>query len=152
MKIRRIVWILIAVAAVCFVHLLAAGANKTPPMPKDNSECLVCHSNFEKEDIASIHLKNGVTCAYCHGISIEHMDDEECAATPDILFGRAEVGPFCKKCHAAHKDPDAVAKFLAERKSKRMKNGRLILDNAICTDCHGSHRLPGTGGGRSGLK
>lgn len=151
MKIKPIIWMFIA-ATLCIVPLLATGQSKTPPMPKDNSTCLCCHINFEKEDIASIHVKNGVTCAHCHGASVAHMNDEECAAQPDILFGRSEIEPFCKKCHATHKNPDAVAKFLAKWKNKRRPNGRLILDDAVCTDCHGLHRKPGLGGGRSGLK
>ena len=117
-----------------------------PPMPKDNSICLVCHINFAKEDIAAKHLKNSITCATCHGVSYEHANDEEAAAKPDILYGRAEVDSFCKKYHAAHKDPKAVARFLEEWKGKRRPQGRLILANAICTDCHGLHRLPRGGG------
>jgi hypothetical protein len=126
--------------------LAATGQDRKPPMPKDNSVCLVCHINFETEDIASTHLKNGITCAHCHGISSVHSNDEEAAAKPDVLFGRSEVEPFCKKCHATHKDPKAVATFLAEWKGKRRPQGRLILSNAVCTDCHGLHRLPRGGG------
>lgn len=131
------------------VPILAAVVNSgAPKMPKDNSGCLVCHINFESEEIAATHLKKGTTCAHCHGVSYEHMNDEEAAAEPDILFGRAEVDPSCKKCHGAHKHPDAVAKFLAEWKGKRRPQGRLILANAVCTDCHGLHRLP-RGGART---
>lgn len=151
MKIKPTVWILIGAAA-CLVPLLAIGQAKTPPLPKDNTYCLGCHVNFEKEDIAANHLKQGITCAHCHGGSVAHMNDEECAAEPDVLFGRAEIEPFCKKCHPTHKDPKAVTKFLDQWKSKRRPNGRLIGKDAICTDCHGTHRLPGVGGGRSSLK
>lgn len=146
LKVKQIASILIACGA-CFVLLLAAtGQDPKPRMPKDNSICLVCHINFETEQIASKHLGKGITCAACHGISSEHANDEEAAAKPDILFGRAEVDGSCRKCHAAHKDPKAVAKFLAEWKGKRRPQGRLILANAVCTDCHGLHRLPRGGG------
>ena len=148
MRARLAVPILVAIAA-CIIPLLAATRqNPARKMPKNNSACLVCHINFETEQIASNHLKHGVTCARCHGASYDHMNDEEAAAEPDILFGRAEVEPFCKKCHGAHKHPDAVRKFLAEWKGKRRPHGRLILANAICTDCHGLHRLPRGGGAR----
>jgi hypothetical protein len=133
----------IVIAGMFAVILAAIGQDK---MPKDNSACLVCHINLQNEEIASTHLKKGLTCAHCHGVSYEHMNDEEAAAEPDILFGRAEVEPSCRKCHQAHKNPDAVAKFLAEWKGKRRPQGRLILSNAICTDCHGLHRLPRGGG------
>ena len=139
--------VLLLIAGLLLVALLmATGQDKTPRMPKDNSTCLVCHINFEKEEIAAIHLKQGITCAHCHGVSYEHANDEEAAAKPDILFGRSEVEPSCRKCHQAHQKPDAVAKFLAEWKGKRRPQGRLILANAVCTDCHGLHRLPRGGG------
>lgn len=135
------------IAGVFLLLLLkATGQNTTARMPKDNSACLVCHINFENEEIASTHLKNGITCAHCHGVSYEHSNDEEAAAKPDILFGRSEVEASCRKCHQPHKNPDAVAKFLAEWKGKRRPHGRLILANAMCTDCHGLHRLPRGGG------
>jgi len=132
--------------ALLTAFLVVAAQDKTPGMPKDNSACLVCHINFEKEEIAATHLKQGRTCAHCHGVSYEHMNDEEAAAEPDVLFGRSEVEAFCRKCHQSHKNPEAAAQFLAEWKSKRRPHGRLILSNAICTDCHGLHRLPRGGG------
>lgn len=146
-QVRPAITILIA-SGICFPLLFAATRDDTPRMPKDNSACLLCHINFESEEIASTHLEKGITCAHCHGVSSDHMNDEEAAAKPDILFGRSEVEASCRKCHQAHKDPDAVAKFLAEWKGKRRPHRRLILSNAICTDCHGLHRLP-RGGGRS---
>jgi hypothetical protein len=116
-------------------------------MPKNNSACLVCHINFEKELLVSTHLKKGITCARCHGVSYDHMNDEEAVTKPDVLFGRSEVDPFCRKCHKEHRNPAAVAKFLAEWKGRRRPHRRLIRPNAICTDCHGEHRI-GQGGPR----
>lgn len=145
--VKPAVTILVALGTCCILLLRATGEDRTPRMPKDNSACLVCHINFETEEIASTHLKKAITCAHCHGVSSDHMNDEEAAAEPDMLFGRAEVDASCKKCHGAHKNPEAVSKFLAEWKGKRRPHGRLILSNAICTDCHGLHRLP-RGGAR----
>jgi hypothetical protein len=51
----------------------------------------------------------------------------------------AEVAPFRRKCHKRHKDQAKVDAFLAERQSKTRPNGRLILAQAMCTDCHGVH-------------
>lgn len=146
LRVKRFASMLLASGACFALLLVATGQVRKPPMPKDNSICLVCHINFETEEIALEHLAKGITCARCHGISSEHSNDEEAAAKPDILFGRAEVEAFCKTCHAQHKDSKAVAKFLAEWKGKRRPHGRLILANAICTDCHGLHRLPRGGG------
>ena len=86
-----------------------------------------------------------------NGIDGTDLEAVSTAAMPDILYGRAEVDASCRKCHQAHKNPDAVAKFMAEWKGKRRPHGRLILSNAICTDCHGLHRLP-RGGGQIRLK
>ncbi len=108
-------------------------------LPKDNSLCLLCHANFKEEPLVAAHIKDGITCAHCHGISFEHMDDETSRTKADIMFGRAEVAPFCRRCHEGHQEPDKVAAFLAEWKSKTRPNGRVILQQAICTDCHGEH-------------
>ena len=108
-------------------------------LPTDNSLCLLCHANFTKETIVADHIEHGITCVHCHGISFEHMDDETSRTKPDILFGRAEVAPFCRRCHDDHQEPAKVAAFLGEWKSKTRPNGRVILEQATCTDCHGEH-------------
>ena len=110
-------------------------------LPKGNSLCLLCHANFASEELVTAHLQDGVTCAVCHGLSYEHMNDETSRTKPDLLFGRAQVGRFCRRCHTAHQDPDRVSAFLAEWKGKTRPNGRLILQQAVCTDCHGTHAL-----------
>ncbi len=110
-------------------------------LPDDNSLCLLCHSNFRDEELATKHLEQGITCAHCHGISYEHMDDETSRTKPDVLFGRAEVARFCNRCHSGHEQPEKVAAFLDEWKGKTRPNGRLILRQAMCTDCHGEHAM-----------
>ncbi len=118
-------------------HAALRGADGRPP--KDNSLCLLCHANFREETLVTDHTKGGITCTHCHGISFEHMDDETSRTKADIMFGRAEVAPFCQRCHEGHQEPDKVAAFLAEWKSKTRPNGRVILQQAMCTDCHGEH-------------
>ena len=108
-------------------------------LPTDNSLCLLCHANFKQETLVAAHIKEGITCAHCHGISYEHMDDETSRTKPDIMFGRAEVEPFCGRCHGEHSQTEKVAQFLAEWKTKTRPNGRVILQQATCTDCHGEH-------------
>jgi hypothetical protein len=111
-------------------------------LPKDNSLCLLCHANFREEELVTTHLKQGVTCAVCHGLSDEHMNDETSRTRPDVLFGRAQVAAFCGRCHGAHDDPAEVTAFRTEWQGKPRPNGRLILQQAMCTDCHGVHALP----------
>jgi hypothetical protein len=110
-------------------------------MPEDNELCFTCHANFREETLAAGHLAAGVTCATCHGISYEHMNDETSHTKPDIVFGRAEVAEFCSRCHESHKSPDKVDAFLAQWKGRTRPNGRLILQQAMCTDCHGEHAI-----------
>ena len=143
---RRTYFAVFAGMAAVVVTLAVARQDKGL-LPKDNSACIVCHANFEKETLAASHLKNGVTCARCHGRSVAHMDDEEAATKPDVLFGRTEIEKLCRECHKAHKNPSAVAKFLAEWKGKRRPHRRLILKDSVCTDCHFEHRIPRGGPG-----
>jgi len=134
---------LLAVAGMCSL------AWRTPPghtdgspavlEPGDNSRCLLCHMNFQAEELVAQHLVQGITCADCHGASSEHRNDETSRTKPDILFGRAEVAPSCLACHEEHKYPDRVAAFLEKWVGKTRPNGRLILRQAMCTDCHGIH-------------
>ncbi len=117
----------------------AQGDGKRARLPRDNSLCLLCHMNFGGEELVVQHISEGVTCARCHGVSAEHRNDETSRTKPDVLFGRAEVARFCRKCHKKHKRPSRVAAFLAEWQGRTRPNGRLILPQAMCTDCHGTH-------------
>ena len=109
--------------------------NHKTELMADNSRCLVCHLNYELEDIAITHAREGYGCAYCHGQSDAHIADESWASggngtPPDIMYRPNEVIPACLKCHELSKsDPDCHCEFprLDEKKS--------------CTDCHGNHRL-----------
>lgn len=120
----------------------AALRGSSGALPSDNSLCLLCHANFRNEELVTIHLRHGITCAVCHGISFEHMNDETSRTKPDILFGRTQVAPFCERCHEPHVNPEKVRAFLEEWKGKTRPNGRLILPQAMCTDCHGTHAIP----------
>jgi hypothetical protein len=108
---------------------------------EDNSSCLVCHIDFQDELISAAHQKAGITCMACHGDSLTHSGDEFNITRPDVIWGRAEIGGFCKQCHVKHKMPKAVEKFRAEWLSKRRPNGRMILPDSVCTDCHGEHAI-----------
>lgn len=116
--------------------LLADDGDEDDRAPKaDNSRCFVCHLNYEQEEIAVVHAREGYGCAYCHGPSDAHIADESWASggngtPPDIMYRPHEVIPACLKCHdLSASDPACHCEFpkLPEKKS--------------CTDCHGSHRL-----------
>ena len=113
---------------------------------EDNASCLVCHIDFEKEEIVAVHLEADITCMACHGDSEVHRSDEYNIIRPDVIWGRAQMDVFCKQCHPKHKKPSKVEEFLAEWEGKRRENGRWVLADSVCTDCHGNHAIvPGEG-------
>ena len=112
-------------------------------MTNNNRLCLVCHLNFAENDSITGHISEGITCAHCHGGSVDHMNDESMMTPPDILFGRAEVEAMCKQCHQHdHKSPQAVEAFRQKWDGGKRENGRNVTENSICTDCHGRHTIP----------
>jgi len=134
------------VGLVCVMVGCLAGdsqAEKTGGEEKSggNSKCYVCHAGMKTEELTTNHLAMEVTCDACHGPSIEHMHDEMLMTEPDLLFGRQEVVKMCRKCHEGHENPDAVEAFRKEWAGRIRPNGRNITDDAVCTDCHGTHNL-----------
>ncbi len=118
----------------------AAAPADDPPPEMDplsmNGACYVCHIPFVKEELAKVHLAEGISCAKCHGLSDKHANDENIGATkPDIVFPRGKVDQSCEACHDTH---DAPAKKVLARFAER----KLSLQTpAICTDCHGTHKI-----------
>lgn len=102
----------------------------------DNSRCHVCHMNYVEEELAVTHARAGMGCAACHGESDEHIADESWASggngtAPEIMYPPEAINPFCLGCHPAEKigRERHAAVFAPEEKP------------AVCTDCHGEHRL-----------
>ena len=108
---------------------------------EDNQSCLVCHLDFQNEEITTVHLDAGLTCAACHGDSEAHRGDEWNVVRPDVIWGRAEMAAFCKQCHPKHKTGKAYDEFRAEWLDKRRVTGRYVTEDSACTDCHGKHAI-----------
>ena len=108
---------------------------------EDSSSCFVCHVDFKREELSAVHREAGITCMACHGDSDVHSSDELNIIRPDVIWGRAEIEAFCKQCHEEHEKPEAVEAFREEWLSKRRPNGRWVLADSVCTDCHGMHAL-----------
>jgi len=104
-----------------------------------NGACYVCHLTFVREQLAKAHLAKKVTCVKCHGLSAKHANDEDIGATkPDRPYPRDQVTAMCRKCHKRHDvPPEAVVARWAER--------NLTQTPAVCTDCHGTHRIEESG-------
>jgi len=117
----------------------AAPADEEPPELDPlgmNGACYVCHIPFVKEELAKTHLAEGISCAKCHGLSDKHANDEDVGATkPDITFRREQVDASCQKCHTTHDAP--ATKVLARFAERKLS----LQTEAICTDCHGQHRI-----------
>ncbi len=124
------------------------------PPPADEAEvapndmCHVCHIPYAEEPLAVVHDKAKIWCIECHGLSAEHMQDENIGATPaDIAYKKHQVDPMCSKCHKPKKHPKVTEKVrtkrLAESKKAQEKiKGRQVEVTGVCTDCHGSHWIP----------
>ncbi len=113
-----------------------AGAASSEPAA-DNSRCFVCHANYLQEKIAVTHAQASIGCAHCHGASDAHIADESWASggngtAPDRMYPRDKINPSCMTCHPRDKiDTPQHLAVLADTEGKQ-----------VCTDCHGSHRLP----------
>jgi len=110
---------------------------------EDNQSCMVCHIDFAKELISSVHLENDITCHHCHGDSEVHRADEYNIHRPDVIWGRAEIPRFCGQCHAPEDHPKGkkFQEFFAKWEDKRRPNGRWVAEDSVCTDCHGNHAI-----------
>jgi hypothetical protein len=130
----------------------SAAAHATKPAAKkaakpltkaDNGACYVCHLELQKEELTTVHLRENIGCADCHGTSNEHMHDEMLMTKPDVVFGRLEVAPLCAKCHEKpHEERQPQLKaFLDQWRGRDRPNGRAVHERSICTDCHGTHNI-----------
>jgi predicted CXXCH cytochrome family protein len=98
-------------------------------IPAENHYCYVCHANFEyDEPLVEVHDEAEVGCADCHGPSLAHRSDEDNVTPPDILYRRPQIDAACLGCHTRHEEREAPA-------------GTTAPDAAVCTDCHGDHRI-----------
>ena len=109
-------------------------APTTDPMGP-NGACYVCHMTFVREGLSRTHLAKKVTCVKCHGLSAQHANDEDIGATkPDRFYTRETANAMCRKCHKRHDvPPELIIARWVERE--------LTQTPAVCTDCHGTHRL-----------
>jgi hypothetical protein len=118
-------------AAACQLHRPGDSAPAAAATRADNSYCLVCHANYQKEQLAARHAKAGAGCMKCHGSSDAHSSDEDGLTPPDILYPKETINPSCMTCH-----PES--RIAAKRSHKEVLAAG---SRQVCTDCHGDHRL-----------
>jgi uncharacterized protein with PIN domain len=101
----------------------------------------MCPPKISSTTFDNTSEKEGIGCTYCHGQSLAHGDDESNIIKPDVLFGRAEIRDYCKKCHQVHRKGSKYDAFVKEWHGERRPSGRIVADDSACTDCHGKHSV-----------
>ena len=129
-----------------------------PAAEANVSSCMACHSALEgplskpaqliKDDI---HIKNGLSCASCHGGDPSATDMTE-AMSPQKGFARKvnrqRIPEMCARCHsdAAYMNKfkpqqrvDQLALYKTSVHGKRLAQGDMAV--AVCIDCHSVHEI-----------
>jgi hypothetical protein len=103
----------------------------------DNSACYVCHTNYEQEELVTVHATEDVGCITCHGESVAHRNDEDNITPPDTLYARDYVDRMCTECHEQHD----VSPYDVLRRWQERCASVPAPEDIVCTDCHFQHRL-----------
>ena len=141
--------------ALVFVYSLSISGNA---YAVDESSCKVCHSKNAVEHEQSIHAELDVTCVTCHGG--DPGDPDRSAMDPDKGFkgnpSRLDIPDFCSSCHAESAimaqyglDVHQLDDYKLSDHGKALYNGDTNV--AVCTDCHGKHRILSVNDPRSGV-
>jgi len=110
--------------------------------------CTICHPNVKTEYRESIHAKE-VGCTACHGGDAAAEEVEAAHAVAKGYIGkpaRKDIPALCATCHA---DPNRMKAFSLQTDQyaqyQTSRHGILLAQGdtraAICTDCHGTHRI-----------
>ena len=117
------------------------------PAAAAGNYCTLCHSDTQVELQASAHQREGVACVSCHGgdpsaesVAGAHSKNFRGA------FDRKQVVDLCASCHSdsekmrAYGIPtDQRALYATSEHGKKLMQGDTRV--AVCTDCHGVHRV-----------
>ncbi len=110
-----------------------------------NPFCLVCHLDFDEEELALKHEIWGIGCERCHGESFRHRSDEANITPPEIMYPKERINPSCMSCHPRQaiqdtKDHDPILEAGLSSFEEATPVGKDA--KKYCTDCHGSkHRV-----------
>ncbi len=112
-----------------YVRVRPLNVEELQNIPAENHYCYVCHANFEyDEPLVAVHDEAEVGCADCHGPSLAHRSDEDNVTPPDVFYRRPQIDAACLGCHTRHEE-------------REVPTGTTAPGVAVCTDCHGDHRL-----------
>jgi len=124
------------IAAICLALLLSTAANA-------QNSCYKCHLQNEGSGPGpahdwptSIHFRNGIACADCHGGNPRSDDPLVAMNRARGFLGKpspTQVPNFCGKCHEAIRD-----NYLESAHAKALFAGVRPAPN--CVTCHTAHR------------
>ena len=112
-------------------------------------QCGVCHPESRVAYAESVHAREGVACGDCHGGDPESRDpDAAHRGGFQALDDRLQIPAACAECHSDlermrpyNLPVDQYAVFLTSQHGRAVAAGERRA--AVCTDCHGSHRVLG---------
>ena len=128
---------------------VAAGILLIPFGVLAEESCGTCHPNVKTEYVESIHAKH-IGCTGCHGGNANLVGVEAHDASKGYVGKpeRKDIPALCASCHA---DPnrmkpfglatDQLAQYQTSQHGARLAQGDTRV--AVCTDCHGTHRILG---------
>jgi hypothetical protein len=151
----KIVVAVLLCGSVCGLPFTGALAQELSADSAPLDRCVACH--FEEDYMPEghsdddIHMKQGLSCAGCHG-GDPTSDDADIAMSEDVGFvgvpEREEISEFCGKCHSAidfmrayqpRIATDQVAQYATSGHGQALADGDEKV--AVCTSCHTSHAI-----------
>ena len=131
----------------------------------EEDQCIVCHQELEilpeGYEIYDVHLRNGLSCAGCHG-GDPSSDDEDIAMSLENGFigvpSREDIPTFCGKCHSNPEfmrdfhpglATDQVSQYFTSVHGKKFLSGDKKV--AICINCHTTHGILASNDPRSSV-
>jgi len=109
--------------------------------------CMVCHSEIRKDYRESIHYQENISCMECHGGdgSAREMKKAHGKGFKGIPE-RRDILPICTRCHSSPEKMrpyglpfDQEMLYYTSIHGQKLRQGN--KDVAVCTDCHGVHRI-----------
>ena len=120
--------------------------------------CLDCHSNLPEPVGVSvetyrqdIHAQKGLTCAACHGGDANSDDPEKAMSRTAGWKGKIERRQVPELCASCHSNAELMKKYNPGLRVDQFQQYKTSVHGmkwakgdgkvAVCTDCHGVHKL-----------
>lgn len=108
-------------------------------------QCSTCHPESQVQFENSVHSRQGVGCASCHGGDPSSLDaDMAHLGRFDDLTQRRSIPASCAECHSDldkmrpyNLPVDQYAVYMTSPHGMAVASGD--LRGAVCSDCHGAH-------------